>query len=200
MFDDGKQRWTYKVARRCELCGRLVIVTDDAETELTHYDVVEAWIRVVDDSKDADDPKRWTVCEMEDDGAEVCHGRLETSGPPVFNYGYPLPDRLDTDAAAEALVDLPMVVVEDCDTGDKYLVLSGGGMDMSWEIAASFLALGYRPPAHLDLPAMAGYTLTKERRRILDACIQSHEIARRWMVSGTRRLRDLKRKLSAAGK
>lgn len=103
----------------------------------------------------------------EDDIAEI--ERLDAyelyAEGPMMNYRYPTGDSEDnvggygnaTDAAGAAyrLRDLPLCVVEYND--DIALALSGGGMDLSWEIIEAFVLLGYMPPVHFcDLPGMAG--------------------------------------------
>lgn len=199
MFDaeTSAQRYTYRIARRCEKCGEVVVVSDDAEGDLRHRDAVtdddSGWVRKTRAGK-------WVACDSDHANAERCDGMLESNSPPVWNTGWPIGGRVDQDDAAIKLERLPLVLVEDCESGDLFLVLSGGGMDLSWEIAAAHMALGFYPPVCLELPEYAGHKLTKERRAVIDACIQSHEIARRWMVSGIRKLRDLKRKLGESKK
>lgn len=101
-----------------------------------------------------------TTCERRGEQAD------DTGDGPMMSYYYPLPDGFrnwgehpfprDEYAAADALRDVPLCVVRI--DGDGYgLALTGGGMDLSWEIAEAFALLGYLPPVHFaDLPGMAG--------------------------------------------
>ena len=62
------------------------------------------------------------------------------------------------------------------DDGEYYLALAGGGMDLSWDIAAGYVNLGYLPPFKIceHLPEFAGqkYDDVKHRNVIL-ACQRS---------------------------
>lgn len=108
----------------------------------------------------------WTCPECEQDhDSDSCEG-------PMMNYYYPLPDHADIDPAAAALklAHLPLCVVSfqqdgygwsdaavDGDLPAYALALTGGGMDLSWQIAEAHMRLGYMPPAFAcDLPNFAG--------------------------------------------
>lgn len=96
---------------------------------------------------------------------------------PMMNHAYPLDDRYDR-AMLGNLGPLTVVTIHD----EPYLALTGGGTDLSWEICAAYIALGYYPPAHFcDLPAMAGRGSGEADRHIIAACRKSLEILRRWM-------------------
>jgi hypothetical protein len=76
----------------------------------------------------------------------------------MMNYWYPVESIDDDDdavSAAVAIRDLPLCVVR---VGNDYgMALTGGGMDLSWDICAAYVALGCLPPAHFaDLPSFAG--------------------------------------------
>ena len=61
-----------------------------------------------------------------------------------------------------------------------YLALTGGGMDLSWEICESYINLGYNPPTHFcNLPRMADmdYNSVKNKRTI-NACKESLDAVR----------------------
>ena len=93
---------------------------------------------------------------------------------PMMNYAYPINTRRvgGPEAAALELHDLPLCVVV-MSNGIEYLALTGGGMDLSWEICAGYMRLGYLPPVHFSgLPKMAGMGLTARNR---------------WIISGMRR-------------
>lgn len=107
-----------------------------------------------------------------------CDGYVETSEGPMMNYYYPLPGfndrRYDANECARALASLPLCVVEFTDEGEYALALTGGGMDLSWEICEAFMRCGYLPPAHFaNLPAMAGRGESRKDRQIISACRRS---------------------------
>jgi hypothetical protein len=93
---------------------------------------------------------------------------------PMMNYWYPVNESLshygygfDPKEAAAKLKDLPLCVVEV--DGEYGLALTGGGMDLSWEICEAYIALNMLPPAHFaDLPRMAD-RWTEGKQRVLDA-------------------------------
>lgn len=111
---------------------------------------------------------------------------------PMMNYAYPLPDFPEA-LNVEALADLPLCLVNIA--GSRFLALTGGGMDLSWEICEAFMRLGFSPPAHFarDLPAMAfGDDGGSDRRReIVAACVHSLEVQAWWDTRGIERLREL---------
>jgi hypothetical protein len=88
---------------------------------------------------------------------------------PMMNYWYPC-ERLSADEAVLATVDLPLCYVEV--DGEPGFALTGGGMDLSWEIAEAFVRSGYYPPAFIsDLPRMAGLLRTPTNEVILRSLI-----------------------------
>lgn len=78
-----------------------------------------------------------------------------------------------------------MTVIEMMDdgraTGEYYLALTGGGMDMSWQIAETYVDLGYVPPTALgSLPKRSDKEdLTKKERIVVEALKRSHAISAR---------------------
>lgn len=101
---------------------------------------------------------------------------------PMMNYRYPTGDSADNiggygygcDAveAAYRLRDTPLCIVEYDD--EIALALTGGGMDLTWEIVDAFTLLGYLPPVHFcDLPGMAGYPSNDDHRYIIAAVDRS---------------------------
>lgn len=112
------------------------------------------------------------VYELDDDDPahEEADRAHEHAGGPMMNYAYPC-DVDDIGDAAAKLDGLPLCVVEH-DDGRTELALTGGGMDLSWEICAAYVRLGYAPPIHFaSLPNMAGGPgiPTAEARRVVDA-------------------------------
>jgi hypothetical protein len=123
---------------------------------------------------------------------------LDEGSDPVFNYVYPLPaDFEEQDAGplqTKLLQSLPLVVVE---INDYYfLALTGGGQDLTWDIAAAYIAAGYLPPFHFtDLPHFAGQQLTEENEFILGCCLQSCWLLQNWVEVRQERLVDYYQKL-----
>lgn len=121
----------------------------------------------------------------------TCGEELEDEGEgPMMNYHYPLPDldRVDGDArrAASLISDLPLCIVEWSD-GSVSLALTGGGMDLSWEICEAFTRLGYLPPFRFasDPPRLAGHT---PDAYLLAACKRTCDILKQWAESAVERL------------
>jgi len=114
--------------------------------------------------------------EDPDEGVPVeCAGYLPQSEGPMMNYWYPADLYLvgtgnaGAEEAARRLADLPLCVVQV--NGDYGLALSGGGMDLSWEICEAYTRLGLLPPAHFcRLPRMAGRGISTRDKYILSAC------------------------------
>jgi hypothetical protein len=139
--------------------------------------------------------RTWTCGNgaCEDAGVEV----EDDSEGPMMNYYYPLPDLRrvgdDPGEAASRIRDLPLCVIEFPD-GSYALALTGGGMDLSWEICLAFTRLGFLPPLHFaDLPAMAGYPRGDEHRYTISACLRSTEVAE----ARAQRIRETLARLSA---
>jgi hypothetical protein len=110
-----------------------------------------------DAAGEREEARRWAIVDAiqhaENNGAPVAG----VEGP-MMNYAYPVTSEVDADVSAQwavRIAGLPLCVVElDGYTG---LALTGGGTDLSWEIAEAFIRIGYYPPLGVcsDLPAMA---------------------------------------------
>jgi hypothetical protein len=109
---------------------------------------------------------------------------------PMMNYAYPLPGGLPQEDWHRLMVSCTIVTID----GDHYLALTGGGMDLSWEICETYLRCGLFPPTHFatHLPAIAGRGQSLLDRMILDACRHSLETARNWLASGIDRLDEMR--------
>lgn len=116
---------------------------------------------------------------------------------PMMNYYYPLPDerRYDEDDA-KAIQHLNLCLVEFVEDGTYALALTGGGMDLSWDICEGFIRLGYYPPVHFRLPNMAGTPNDKHHLTIIQACIKGREIVKQWMDNDIRDFESLKTSLN----
>lgn len=138
------ERWDYFASSCCEKCGQAITGRNGE----AHNDI----------DPDSD-----------------CDGYVPENEGPMMNYYYPLPG-FDDDPmeAAKKLDNLPLVIVQFQDSGDYALALSGGGMDLSWEICEAYMRLGYLPPAHFcDLPEMCGRGKSPRDRWIIAGCERS---------------------------
>lgn len=186
--------WDYIEARRCDTCGAAVIYPDDHRAELVnvHGDPVndedgepitatdeddrDEWADLIEAHEGAEDgPYAWHGC----DNADADARDMGAEGP-MMNYYYPV-DLDDAADAARKLADTCLCVVEV--DGRDGLALTGGGMDLSWEIAAAFVTLGYLPPVHFaDLPNMAGMGATTRNLTTAAAMVRSCELMAARMV------------------
>ncbi|VGO13899.1 hypothetical protein PDESU_02456 [Pontiella desulfatans] len=98
---------------------------------------------------------------------------------PMMNYMYPLGESFEVpDDFRAKLVNTTIIQMDD----EYYLALTGGGMDMTWEICESFINLGYYPPVHFcRLPAMCGRGSRKFDRHIIAVCNESIRILIKWL-------------------
>lgn len=110
----------------------------------------------------------------------------ETDWSPTMNIIYPLPDNFEVPEDWRERLDNMTIVQVD---GQSYLALTGDGMDMSWEICATYINLGYYPPAELaELPAMAGRGEDEKDKVILACCMKSCVILQGWMTQKISRM------------
>jgi hypothetical protein len=144
-YSTHPNRWDFLEAVKCDVCGEIVLGV-----------VGEEQHRYIDSDSD-------------------CEGYLYAEGP-LMNYYYPIDlDRIGgADEAAKQLVDLPLCVVQfydedGYDSGDA-LALTGGGMDLSWEIVEGYVRLGYLPPTHFSrLPEYSGKPLNETAKILIAA-------------------------------
>lgn len=119
------------------------------------------WEAITRDSGDVVVVRSGTAVDG-DDSDEI------TSEGPMMSYWYALYRVPDPVSLARDLAGLPLCVVNV--EGTDGLALTGGGMDLTWEIAEAFMIAGYLPPAdHLDLPRMAGRGESEADRRVMAA-------------------------------
>lgn len=130
-----------------------------------------------------------------DDESE-CDGYVASAEGPMMNFAYPIPRQDDIEESARKIAHLPLCLVELND--EHYLALTGGGMDLSWEICEAHIRLGLRPPVHFcDLPAMCGRGESENDLLIIEACKESCKIAARWATGTIDRLDNLRIKAGA---
>ena len=121
-----------------------------------------------------------------------CHDTPGAEGP-MMGYYYPmsgLGHGTTPEDAARRISDLPLCIVK---VGETYgLALTGGGMDLSWEICEAFIRLGHLPPTHFaELPKVAGRGRSRRDRVIARACIRSFDACRGRDIDGAKRVREM---------
>lgn len=151
---EDMEGWTGYSFAECEECDRSYVVNSHMGQE-EHRHLEPEW----------DD----------EDGEPVfneCMGTNYDEAHPMMNYFYPC--RLDDlEEAAEAIAHLPLCVVEWAD-GETGFALTGGGMDLTWEIADAYISCGYLPPfQYTSLPDMSGKEREPRTQLILAACLKS---------------------------
>lgn len=115
---------------------------------------------------------------------------------PMMNYYYPLPDEREYDEDdARAVQHLNLCLVHFMEDETYALALTGGGMDLSWDICEGFMRLGYYPPVHFRLPNMAGTPDNEHHQTVIQACIKGREIVKRWMDNDISDFESLKKSL-----
>jgi hypothetical protein len=135
----------------------------------------------------------WEARQSEDGKTEASlDGESDGFDGPMMNYYYPLECYDETpEADAEKLRNLPLCIVRIEETGMYGLALTGGGMDLSWEICEAFMRLGFLPPVHFcRLPAMAGRGQSQRDRWIIAACRRSLRANKLQVCRSLRYLRE----------
>lgn len=167
--------WRPYEASECQACGRMVVSSSIGECE--HKDL-ESEITVTNDEGD------------EEESDNECDATIYNEGP-MMSYWYPVKIN-DCEEAACAIAHLPLCVVE-FEDGRTGLALTGGGMDLSWEICEAFMAIGYWPPVHFcDLPKMSGRGKSERDLKIIAACEESCRIQEGWTARKRERLGELR--------
>lgn len=160
-LEETGEGWSAWQAETCDKCGEHVIV------RIGHGDARH--------------------CDLESDSE--CEGTVPDFEGPMMNYYWPLPKlRQHEEDAAIAIAHLPLclVTVE----GAPALALTGGGMDLAWEIAEAYMRLGWLPPTRLTLPKMCGRGVSPTDRWIAAGVIRAVSIHRNWLAGHAREMRD----------
>lgn len=132
---------------------------------------------------------------------KVREGLLDTedSYAPIMDYIYPLPN-YEGDASVDqtTVTNAGSCVLVDVD-GEVHLGLTGGGMDLSWDICHAYVLLGYLPPFHFcDLPHYSNLKLNEKTECVLNSCIRSAEVVCKRAQSRLDSLREYKEELALA--
>lgn len=97
----------------------------------------------------------------------------EDSCEPMMNYGYPLNFLPQDDKILRIVKETCLTVMENQDTGESFLALCGGGMNLSQSIAHAYLLAGERIPTELAFEVCTQPCLSigkKEYRLIMREC------------------------------
>lgn len=163
-YDNEGQSYNYFQRGDCPRCGAPTLDESGCVSHMDHPDL---------------DPDEVIEGGFEADGGLYCAEDLDSDGGPMMNYAYELPyfASYELTEALDKIKDLPLCVVQ---WNEAYwLALTGGGMDLSWEICEAYIALGYLPPtAFAELPAMAGRGTGKADRETIKYCKESFEVVR----------------------
>lgn len=179
------ETWDYIEAPECPVCseyGRWI-----AGDELHDEDEMRSASALEDDEYESPDyaGETWEAWRCANVDCERFGSEIEPEdGGPMMNYSYALPSKSFgsnggyDQSDAEKIAHLPLCIVTFEDTGNQALALTGGGMDLSWEICEAFMLLGHLPPlAYCDLPRMAGMDMDERRRWVLAGCLRSCDAA-----------------------
>lgn len=172
MGGDG-EGWRSYESVQCDGCGRWSVVSSLGESECRDLSP--------------------SVTLEEEGGIDReyvndCSSSISHEGP-MMNYWYPV-KVANCEIAARAIEHLPLCVVE-FEDGRTGLALTGGGMDLSWEVCEAFVALGYYPPLHFcDLPRMSDRGKSAKDRATIAACEESCRIAEGWAARKRERLAE----------
>jgi hypothetical protein len=124
-------------------------------------------------------------CEANSDSN--CQGYVSSDGPAMHGY-WPLPS---TRYDAKLLRGPLCLVVVGSDWG---LALTGGGMNLSWEICEAYMRFGYLPPVAVNLSGRAGRGESDLDRWIIAGCREAtRSMMRQSMINGRSTLQHLHR-------
>lgn len=198
------ETWDYIRVPTCPWC-ETVCPDDDIDVEITTAQMAAREIDADELTHDDGEEEEGGLIAVERDccpNPDCEHFRdevdpFEADDGPMMSYYYPLPAKswggrsAWTREDATKLDGLPLVIVYfDEDPSDGALALSGGGMDLSWEICEAFMRLGFLPPAkYAELPGMAGYMSAQDyaldtHRWIVAGCRRTFEVQRTWAENG----------------
>lgn len=97
-------------------------------------------------------------------------------GVPMMNFYYPIELRYEASIAElqmRLLLDGGAVTLVEVDD-EPVLALTGGGMDLSWDICLAYIICDSYPPMHFcDLPDFAGQTASEKNLKIIAACLET---------------------------
>jgi hypothetical protein len=189
----------FRTAEDPEDCRAVIAYPDGEELELEQIAAkLEEWGEdVPDEWTERDVTEEGELVHDPDDVAEALRDAFRDAAPdhaeewePMMDYAYPL-GRGDCASVLQSRLlaaGVGCVVAVELD-GQAVLALSGGGMDLSWDICHAYAVCGYMPPAHFcDLPAMSGRGESEQDLAILAVCLESLEVQAGWAQGRAGRL------------
>ena len=125
----------------------------------------------------------------------------EDSCEPMMNYGYPLYGLPDADKILKIIQKTCLTVMENEDTREFFLVLCGGGMDLSQSIAHAYLLAGQRVPDELAFEVCTQPCLSVGRKdyfQVMRACKEELESIRRRATQRIKQIEDVLRDINSS--
>lgn len=118
---------------------------------------------------------------------------MEESNQPMMNYLYPLGEGDEFDAQDAKVLDHLNVCLVYFNQSEEYaLALTGGGMDLSWDIVEGYIRLGYLPPLYFShLPKFAGTKKDARKTVIIDAFLEMMKGTKATIDREAERLKNL---------
>lgn len=166
--ESGETGWECFDTHECEECGEIVVVIGMTQEQHKYID---------------------------ETGESECEGYIYAEGP-MMNFFYPVypgsyAEGKDPKELALKIADLPLCIIEFTDTGEIGMALTGGGMDLSWEICEAYTRLGFLPPVQVcdDLPHMVNKTEERDGY-VVEACIRSCDVLSGWVLCAKNRLQN----------
>lgn len=113
-----------------------------------------------------------------EDGAKGDNAVQADGFYPMMNYAYPIYRRPSDEEILAVQDQTCLTVVENNETGDFFLALCGGNMDLSQDIALAYVLIGERVPPALAFSVSRQYGLSKSGEnffKMAEACRKSLE-------------------------
>jgi len=156
-LDENGEGWTSFEAVECEDCGLVHVLGAHGQTTCA------------DEMPEFED-------ENGDEVDNICQGCLNPEGPMMsFYWPCAVGDFIDE---SKGLQGLPVCIVDirlPSGTYETGIALTGGGMDLSWELCETYIRLGYYPPFSLasNLPDMADKHNSPSAQLVLAAAAET---------------------------
>ena len=116
----------------------------------------------------------------------------EDSAEPMMNYAYPLHHEPEEEEILRVVKETSLTIMENQDSGEWFLGLCAGGMDLSQSIGYAYLICGYIPDA-MAFNISSQYGLTKSGKKyfeLMKAVIDSLEGTREAYKNKIERIRE----------
>lgn len=114
-----------------------------------------------------------------------------TDYDPMMNYGYPLHNLPCEENILKVVKQTCLTVMEEESTGEVYLVLCGGGMDLSQSIALAYLLAGERIPDELCFGVCTQPCLSVGKKEYLMVMKAVKEELKDVQTRGQRRIKEI---------